>query len=243
LKYAAKKEKPNELDITLCLRKNECMKTSRLPVPFFAALSLMLVSCAPVLSRTTMREGQRDVSFAELRELPGQYRGQLYILGGIIIKTKFTGAGSQIEAVHVPVDGYGYFREKGLSEGRFLATAPKDGKMPDPMVYRRGRRVTLAGEFVALRPGKIDEMEYVYPVFEIKEIYLWPKDRRYNLPLSYYDPWFYPYPYYYWEPWWSFYHYSRPVPSPMNRSGPSPDQPLPPSPKPQKEREPEREQR
>ncbi len=177
-------------------------------------LCLALSSCAPVLSKAYMQEGEREVSFDALRENPGSYAGRLYVLGGIIVKSKFTEAGPQIEAVHVPVDGQGYFQEQGRSEGRFLAFLPKDNKALDPLVFRRGRRVTLAGVFTTTRKGRIDEMEYTYPVFEIKQVYLWPKERYYAAQPSYYDPWFYPWPYYYWEPWWSFYYYSAPVPSP-----------------------------
>src|SRR5512147_1838253 len=88
-------------------------------------LSLMLFSCAPVLSREYIREGSREASFQHLRENPNEYKGRLFILGGIIVHSKFTAAGFQIEAMHVPVDGSGYFQETGYSEGRFLAVSPK----------------------------------------------------------------------------------------------------------------------
>jgi outer membrane lipoprotein len=206
------------------------------------ALSLIFYSCAPVLNREYMREGSREVSFQLLEENPNDFKGRLFILGGVIVQTKFTAAGSQIEAVHVPVDGSGYFEENGRSEGRFLAVSPKDGAMLDPEVYQRGRRITLAGEFVELRKGMIDEMEYVYPVFRIKQIYLWPQETSYYpAPYYYYDPWFYPYPYYYWDPWWSYPYYYRYYPAPpVYQRIPPPNQTPAPSP-PQQRREPERE--
>jgi outer membrane lipoprotein len=176
--------------------------------------SLILLSCAhPVLNKSYLIEGDRKVSFDALRENPGQYTGKLFILGGVIVQTRLFEVGSQIEAMHVPVDGSGYFEENGRSEGRFLAVLPKDRSMLDPAVFRRGRRVTLAGEFIGTRNGRIDEMEYSYPEFRIRQIYLWPKERYYYYaPPYYYDPWFYPYPYYYWGPWWSSHHYRYPVP-------------------------------
>jgi outer membrane lipoprotein len=192
------------------------MKRNGLTV-MMLALPLILSSCAPVLNKTYMREGQREPSFEELRKTPAHYRGQLFVLGGIIVKTKFTGKGSELEAVDVPVDRYGYFQERGRSEGRFLAILTGDNKMLDPIVYGRGRRVTLAGEFIETKNGKIDDMEYDYPVFEIKQIYLWPKEREYDPMLFYDDPWFYPYPYYYGDPWWRYYHYTEPESSPGNR--------------------------
>ena len=197
-------------------------------------LCIILFSCAPVLNRTYMQEGEREVSFQTLRENPGQYQSKLFILGGVIVHTKFTEAGYQIEAMHVPVDRYGYFEDTGRSEGRFLALANKDGMMPDPIVYQPGRRITLAGESVGTRKGKIDEMEYVYPIFRIKQIYLWPKERRNYPPPYYYEPWFYPYPYYYRYPWWKYPYYShKPAPPPS---------PIPvPHPRPRMERNPEKE--
>ena len=197
-----------------------------------------------------MREGSREASFQLLRENPNGYLGRLFILGGLIVDTKVTAAGSQIEAMHVPVDGSGYFKESGRSEGRFLAILTEHGTMLDPEVYHRGRRVTLAGEFVELREGRIDEMEYVYPVFRIKQIYLWPEERPYYYydpwfyPYYYWDPWFYPYPYYYWDPWWRYPYYYRYYPAPpVYRRTPPPNQTPTPSqsPQPQPRSEPERE--
>ncbi len=186
--------------------------------------AMILCSCAPVLNRDVMREGSREVSFAALRENPKPYMGRLYILGGIIVETSFTASGSEMEAVHIPVDGLGYFRESGQSEGRFLAVLSKDAQMLDPEVYGRGRRVTLAGEFVATRSGKIEDIDYRYPVFQIRQLYLWPRQRNYNPPPNYYDPWFYPFPYFYGGPWWSYYYYEsiRPVQKRTQPEGPRP---------------------
>ncbi|MEW6601792.1 MAG: Slp family lipoprotein, partial [Nitrospirota bacterium] len=66
---------------------------------------------------------------------------------------------------------------------------------------------TLAGEFIDMRKGKIGEMDYVYPLFEIKEIYLWEELKERDYYYYYLPP---PYPYWYYgrqpyDPrWW--YH-------------------------------------
>lgn len=191
------------------------MNVTRLYGALLFCGALILSACvAPVLDKSYLKEGERTISFVALRENPDQYQGKLFILGGVIIHTKLIETGSQIEAMHVPVDGSGYFEESGRSEGRYLAILPTDGEMLDPAVYRRARRITLAGEFMELRKGRIDEMEYDYPVFQIEQIYLWPRERLYYYPppFYYYDPWFYPYPYYYRHPWWNYPRYYRPVP-------------------------------
>ncbi len=77
-------------------------------------------------------------------------------------------------------------------------------------MFKKGREITLAGEFVDIRKGKIDEMEYAYPVFDIKQIYLWQEEKYYIYPPYYYyypygpylyDPWYRPYP----NPYWPMY--------------------------------------
>ena len=172
-------------------------------------LSVLLFSCAPVLNREMMREGDRDVSFSALRKDPVGFTGRLYIFGGVIVETRLTGTGSRIEAMQVPVDRYGHFQDRGMSEGRFLAVTPLDEGLLDPEVFKKGRRITIAAEFTELYKGKIDEMEYTYPVFRIRQIHLWPRESEYY-PAAYYDPWFYPYPYFYRGPWWSSPFYYSP---------------------------------
>jgi len=188
---------------------------------------MFLFSCAPaVLNKNYLDEGSRELSFEAFREQMDQYKGKLFILGGVIVRTKLTNTGAIIEALHVPVDGSGYFQDAGRSEGRYLATLPKGAPMPDPAIYAKGRRVTLAAEFIGIRKGRIDEMEYAYPVFQIRQLYLWPRERLNYYPPPYlYDPWFYPYPYFYQHPWWRHPH--RHAPAPIRPRTPPPSRRTP----------------
>ena len=176
---------------------------------FISAVLLALSACSPVLTRDLMNQRARDVPFDQLREVPEAYKGKLFILGGLIVDTRLVEKGSQIEALAVPVDSLGYLQAMERSQGRFLALYPRSKGLLDPVIYRKGREVTLAGEFVEARKGKIDEMEYVYPVFEIREIYLW-EERK-----NYYGPAYYPYyPYYYNAPF-MYDRWGRPYPNPF----------------------------
>ncbi len=164
----------------------------------------MLCSCAPVLHEEYMKAGLIDVPLSDMRENPEFYKRKLFILGGIIVNTKITEKGSLIEALYIPVNSKGYLRESGRSRGRFLAIYPKDSGLLDPVIYRKGKEITVAGEFIETRKGRIDEMEYTYPVFEIKEIYLWAERREYYY-YPYYPPYYYPYWWY--DQWWRPYPY------------------------------------
>jgi len=161
----------------------------------------MLFSCAPVLDRQLMSEGVRSVPFSRLREAPDAYKGKLFILGGLIVETRFTEKGSQIESVYVPVDSRGYLEEAERPMWRFLAVFPREEGFLDPLVYEKGRKITLAGEFLEIRNGNIDEMVYAYPVFKIKQIHLWEREEYFYPGYPYY----YPYPYWWYDPWWRPY--------------------------------------
>ncbi len=175
--------------------------------------SVLLASCAPVLSRDLMKQGDRDFRLSHLLETPDVKTGRLFILGGAIVETKLVEAGSLIEAVYVPVDSYGYLKNGERYQGRFLALLPKAKGLLDPVIYAKGREITIAGEFQGTRAGKIDEMEYTYPYFVMRQIYLWEERTEYRWPY------YYPYPY--WSPW-CYDPWGRPYHCPPYWYGPPP---------------------
>jgi len=177
------------------------MNKNRLIIPA-VFVSLMLLCCAPVLRKEIMDSSIRDISPAEIKSNPDLYRGKLFVFGGIIVNTKITSEGSLIEALFVRVDSRGYFEGIISSDGRFLALFPEKSGFLDPMIFRSKREITLAGEFVGMRAGTIDEAEYPYPFFRIVDLYLWEeRSNYYYVPPSYpyywggYPYWWYDYPF------------------------------------------------
>lgn len=178
------------------------------------ALILVLLgasACAPVLDRQFMDQGAREFRLSHLAETPEVFQGKLFVLGGVIAETRVTERGSEVQAIFAPVDSYGYLKSPGHYQGRFIAFYPRRQGLLDPLVYAKGREITLAAEFRELRKGKIDEMDYSFPVFEIRQIYLWdirpevyyaPRHPYGAYPWGY-DPWYY-------DPWWG----RRPYPGP-----------------------------
>ncbi len=170
----------------------------------------ILYSCVPILSEQYMKQGIYNDPISEIKQKPVSSRGKLYILGGIIVKTTVTKKGSLIEALFVPVNSRGYLKGLRATDGRFLALY-KGKEFLDPLIFDKKREITLAGEFIEMRRGKIDEADYTYPFFEIKEIYLWqelPERDYYNYPPYPYPHWNYRnrfhdplYPY---NPWWYY---------------------------------------
>jgi outer membrane lipoprotein len=180
-----------------------------------AIIILALGGCSPVLNRDLMNEGVREFQLGHLVETPEVFKDHLFILGGVIVDTRLAETGSQIEAVFVPVNAYGDLRDTGRYHGRFLAVYSRSKGLLDPLIYRKGREITLAGDFIGVRKGKIDELEYTYPVFDIRQIHLWEEYRPYPYIWSY--PYYYPYypyyPYYYYQPF-LYDPWMRPYPGP-----------------------------
>lgn len=167
-------------------------------------LSFFLISCAPVLHKELMETGIREISFSDIKQNPIRYQGKLFILGGIIVNTKLREDGTLIEALYVSVDSRGYLKGIGRSHERFLALFPRESGVLDPIIFRPGREVTIAAEFLRIQEGKIDDLDYVYPLFKIKELYLWEERKEYYLIPYYYEPYpfWWDYPYWWDRPYW-----------------------------------------
>ena len=99
-----------------------------------------------------------------------------------------------------PLDRFGNIIDEDVSEGRFIITT---AKYLDPLIYRQGRDITVAGVLTGSRERLIGEIEYTYPVFEAREIYLFKEEKFFPYPYPYwYDPFYYPPFYYPHAPFW-----------------------------------------
>jgi outer membrane lipoprotein len=173
--------------------------------------AFFLVSCAHIISKENVALSVKDIPFSKIQETPELYLDKIFIFGGFIAKTTNSKQGSEIEIVQNPIDSYGSVFERDLSEGRFLITT---SKYLDPLIYRKGRSLTMAGKLIGSKKNMLGEIEYNYPVFELKEIYLWKEVKLY--PYYYnYDPFYNYAPYYPSSP----YYWNAPY-SPYNWYGP-----------------------
>jgi outer membrane lipoprotein len=156
---------------------------------WFLLLSLIFLSgCAHVISKDLRTKSDLTLTLSQVRQNPETYRGKWVVWGGEIIETVNQQEGmTQIEVFQRPLGWRGEPRETYPSEGRFLVVYDK---YLDPYVFRRGVKITVAGDIVGERTKLLGEMHYRYPLVSGKEVYLWP---------VYYYP---PYPNY--DPWWSY---------------------------------------
>jgi len=153
---------------------------------------LLLSGCAHVISKELRAKSNLSLTLSQVRQNPETFKGKWVVWGGEIIETVNQQEGmTQIEVFQKPLGWRGEPRETYPSEGRFLVLYDK---YLDPYVFRRGKKITVAGEIVGEKIKLLGEMDYRYPVVSSKEVYLWPVDYYLPYSYSYYDPWWgYPY--------------------------------------------------
>lgn len=160
-------------------------------------LLIFSASCAAPLLKKEILTRATVADLVKIKASPQAQQGKLFLLGGLIIEVKNEQTGSVIEAVFIDVDDKGYLKERKYGP-RFIAETED---FIDPVIYKAGRKLTIAAEFSGIKKGKIGEMEYDYPLFEIKELYLWPEEKIEPIPPPWwYDPWYY----WWYDPWWRY---------------------------------------
>jgi outer membrane lipoprotein len=161
---------------------------------FFLLIVLLFTGCVHAISDETLRLVDRSISFAMLKENPDKYIGSYVLLGGTIASARNTKLGGELEIVQFRLDSDSKPEESYNSGGRFLA---QSAYFLDPVIYKSGRPVTVAGEVKGHKTAPLDQIEYTYPIIGIRELYLWKEPESYGYPYPY--PYYYPYyPYNYW---------------------------------------------
>jgi outer membrane lipoprotein len=154
--------------------------------------------CAHVISRDLRTQTDAALTFHQVLQNPNAYKRKTVVWGGEIIETMNQKDGTTlIEIFQRPLGWRGEPKQWAASGGRFLAL---DSKYLDPYIFKKGKKVTIAGEISGEEVRPIGKMDYHYPLLSSKQIYLW---EEYYHPESYY-------PYYY-LPWWGYpYGWSYP---------------------------------
>lgn len=135
--------------------------------------------CSYPISKKYRDRVRESVTFTDVREEPEEYKGETVIWGGVVLETRNTEEGSELEVLHTPLSFLYEPTDPKKSKGRFIA---KTSRFLDPEVYDKSKLITVAGNVVAKRTKKLDETMYSYPVVQIEESYLWERrrDDRYD---------------------------------------------------------------
>jgi outer membrane lipoprotein len=127
-------------------------------------------------------------------------QGQYVRWGGLVAKVKVRKQATWVEIVALPLEASGRPKRTDASEGRFIARIPG---LLDPIIYRRGREITVYGRLTKTFDGKIGEQAYTYPVLDVVGHQLWPKRREVSKEIYIIPS--------YWGGYWHPHIWPRPV--------------------------------
>lgn len=159
----------------------------------------LVQSCAHAISKKMRDQAIKDLTFLDIKGDPDRYIGKTVILGGIIIEVTNHKEGTSIKVLQTPIDSREEPQDPELSQGRFIIKTPS---YLDPEIYRKGRKVSVAGKIIGKEVHPVGEISYTYPLIWAEEIHLW-RERTPTYPWGYY-----PHPFY-WD-YWDWYFYGPP---------------------------------
>lgn len=170
------------------------MPAARLIACFAAAI---LAGCASVPD--DIKSPAPGPRLQEVRAAPEDHIGATVRWGGTISEVSNLEDRTVIAVVARPLTRSGEPLANERPLGRFFADVER---FLDPEEYRSGRRITVVGPFTGIRPAKIDQYLYDYPVVRVQNLYIWQEytARDPYLPGPYHRP----YPYWH-DPYWPHY--------------------------------------
>lgn len=104
---------------------------------------------------------------------------------GVIAQTRNLASGTEVEVVYLPLGYNGVPQQAEQSPGRFIAVFPQ---LLDPVLYAKGRSITVSGATAPSREGKIGDMTYRFAVINASQHKLWPVIKE--VEVRYEDPLF-----------------------------------------------------
>ena len=137
---------------------------------------LLLNACASGPGFDTRKVNLAVTPHSAVAELPAT-RGRPVLWGGVIINTRNLESYTRLEVLAYPLSRNQMPQRDRDPLGRFILE--RQGFL-EPTSYAKGRMVTIVGTVKGSEKGKVGGADYVYPVIEASELYLWPRDSEYS---------------------------------------------------------------
>ena len=94
--------------------------------------------------------------------------------GGVILDSKNKDNGTCFEVLSRELDKYLRPELQDATLGRFIACAQG---FHDPIIFTKGREITVTGQIQNIEVRKVDDFDYRYPVLKVDDLVLWEKRR------------------------------------------------------------------
>lgn len=169
----------------------------------FALFGGLLAGCASIVPSAIRNAPPGAPGVGEVRTNPDRLMGTHIRWGGTITTVENRASESWIEIVTRHLEYDGRPKESGTSEGRFLARI--DGFV-DPVVYAKGRLLTVAGVLEKPVTRLIGDFSYVFPVVHAESYFLWEPSPP--SPTIIHDPFLHdPFFHDHWHPYYRYPFY------------------------------------
>lgn len=113
-----------------------------------------------------------DITPRQAAEQASSLQGTRVLWGGVIIASNNLETATQLEVLAYPLNSRQRPDTDEAPLGRFLARQTGYLETTD---YAPGRLISVSGTVQQTRQGRIGESEYTYPVIQIDQLHLWPK--------------------------------------------------------------------
>ena len=164
-------------------------------------LILLFTASCSVMSRQIRAESEPSVGYRTLVEEVDTY---MVILGGYVLEMENLSDETTVVILQAPLGLRDEPKSKDGTQGRFILSYK--GWL-DPLVYKKNRRITVAGTVVGLTSEKVESCPHPCLKIENREIHLWPE--YYYAPGYFWSGYpYHPFPYYpYPHHPYDWYHY------------------------------------
>ena len=109
--------------------------------------------------------------------------------GGVIAKVDNLADSTRIEVVHFELNASARPKQKDETLGRFRVYYPG---LLDPLIYKKGKSITVLGDITAPESGAIGEHPYQYPVIKADAVHLWKDIQQADVMLVQNPLWYSP---------------------------------------------------
>ncbi len=159
-------------------------------------MTFLLGACANVPEKIAVVDSEVLIDYADVKTEPNANIGFKARWGGVIAKIENQPERTMIEVVHFKLNRSKRPVISDETQGRFRLYYQG---MLDPIIYEKGKSITVVGTIVKPEEGKIGEQKYLYPVLKAEGIHLWKKVQKLDVRVSHdplwYDPFYYGYGY------------------------------------------------
>ncbi len=159
-------------------------------------MTFLLGACANVPDKIAVADSEVLIDYADVKTEPNANVGFKARWGGVIAKIENQPERTMIEVVHFKLNRSKRPVISDETQGRFRLYYQG---MLDPIIYEKGKSITVVGTIEKPEEGKIGEQKYLYPVLKAEGIHLWKKVQKLDVRVSHdplwYDPFYYGYGY------------------------------------------------